>query len=201
MRENSRVRAESFALSLDSGQVTVAVLGSLLLLGGAFLLGMSAGRQAAGAHAATVATRAVLEHLDEPVTTREEPPPELEATQALTDARSTDRAMPAVVAKAKPTPAPAPAPTKTATKTAIRTAQDSQVGYTIQVASSTTRGDAERIVRQLSGRPARIAVADVPGRGRRYRVQVGSYPSQEAAKRQLPQLSRAGFHGVVLAIR
>jgi DedD protein len=229
MRENSRVRAERFALSLDAGQVTVAVLGSLLLLGGAFVLGMSAGRQAAAAHAAPVATRAVLEHLDEPVTTREEPPPELKATQALTDARSIDRVMPAVEVKARPTatststststpesaplPSPLPAsrgegashPTATAsairTATATRPAQHLPVGYTIQVASSTTRGDAERIVRQLPGGQARIAVVDVPGKGRRYRVQVGSYPSQEAAKRQLPRLSRAGLHCIVTALR
>jgi cell division septation protein DedD len=85
--------------------------------------------------------------------------------------------------------------------TASASAQRPKGGYTIQIASSTTRGDAERIVRQLSGRQARIVVADVPGKGRRYRVQVGSYPSQEAAKRQLPQLSREGLNGIVTALR
>ncbi len=218
MRENSRVRSERFALSLDTGQVTVVVLGALVLLGGAFALGMTAGHQAAAARAAPSATRAALERLDEPLTTREEPPPELKATQALTDARSIEKLIPVAV-KAKPSPrpiaprtasaaptststsTPTPTPTSTSTSTSTGSAQHLKAAYTIQIASSTTRGDAERIVRQLSGRQASIVVADVPGKGRRYRVQVGSYPSQEAAKRQLPQLSREGLHGIVTALR
>ena len=186
MRDNNRMRSQRFALSLDAGQVTAVVLGALVLLGGAFLLGMSAGRQATAARATTVATSAVLEHLDEPLPMRDEAPPELKATQALTDARPVEKAVPVVAVKA---------PTATAKSSRPKG------GYTIQVASSSTRGDAERIVRKLSERNPRIVVAEVPGKGRRYRVQVGSYPSQEAAKRQLPQLARAGIHGVVTASR
>jgi DedD protein len=233
MRENNRVRSQRFALSLDAGQVTAVVLGSLVLLGGAFLLGMSAGRQVSAAHAAPVATGAVLEHLDAPLTMRDEPPPALEATRTLTDSRPIEKAMPVVAAKAGPTSTATPTPTPTATATATASAPSPQPSplaggkppfppsgerevvatstssakshakgaYTIQVASASTRGDAERIVRKLSERNPRIMVADVPGKGRRYRVQVGSYPSQEAAKRQLPQLSRAGIHGIVTALR
>ena len=226
MRDNNRMRSQRFALSLDAGQVTAVVLGALVLLGGAFLLGMSAGRQATAARATTVATSAVLEHLDEPLPMRDEAPPELKATQALTDARPVEKAVPVVAVKAptataKSAPLPSPLPasrgegartatatatptsTSTSTATATSTAKSSRPkgGYTIQVASSSTRGDAERIVRKLSERNPRIVVAEVPGKGRRYRVQVGSYPSQEAAKRQLPQLARAGIHGVVTASR
>ena len=236
MRDNNRMRSQRFALSLDAGQVTAVVLGALVLLGGAFLLGMSAGRQATAARATTVATSAVLEHLDEPLPMRDEAPPELKATQALTDARPVEKAVPVVAVKAPTataksaplpsplpasrgegartatatatptstsTPTPTPTSTSTSTATATSTAKSSRPkgGYTIQVASSSTRGDAERIVRKLSERNPRIVVAEVPGKGRRYRVQVGSYPSQEAAKRQLPQLARAGIHGVVTASR
>jgi cell division protein FtsN len=69
--------------------------------------------------------------------------------------------------------------------------------YTIQVASSQRRPDAERVARKLSARGARVVAADVPGKGRWYRVQIGEYPSKDAAARQLASLSRAGVQGVV----
>jgi cell division protein FtsN len=70
--------------------------------------------------------------------------------------------------------------------------------YTIQVASSASRADAERIAARLAGKEPRIVAADVPGKGRWYRVQVGSFPTQEAARRQLPQLARVGVQGLVV---
>ena len=71
--------------------------------------------------------------------------------------------------------------------------------YTIQVASSPRRPDAERVARKLSARGARVVAADVPGKGRWYRVQIGEYPSRDAAARQLASLSRVGVQGVVTA--
>jgi septal ring-binding cell division protein DamX len=73
--------------------------------------------------------------------------------------------------------------------------------YTIQVASSPRRADAERTAKKLSARHPRIVAADLPGKGRWYRVQIGSYPSREAARRQLASLSRVGVQGVVTAVR
>jgi DedD protein len=70
--------------------------------------------------------------------------------------------------------------------------------YTIQVASSASRADAERIAARLVGKEPRIVAAEVPGKGRWYRVQVGSFSTQEAARRQLPQLARAGVQGLVV---
>jgi DedD protein len=73
--------------------------------------------------------------------------------------------------------------------------------FTIQVASAPRRADAERVANKLAQRGARVVAADVPGRGRWYRVQIGDYPSREAASRQLASLSRAGVHGLVTAMR
>ena len=73
--------------------------------------------------------------------------------------------------------------------------------FTIQVASAQRRADAERVASKLSQRGARVVAADLPGKGRWYRVQIGDYPSREAASRQLASLSRAGLHGIVTAMR
>jgi septal ring-binding cell division protein DamX len=73
--------------------------------------------------------------------------------------------------------------------------------YTIQVASASSRAGAERLAKQLAGRDPRIVAADVPGMGRRYRVQIGVFDTREAAKLQALSLSRAGIHGVVTPSR
>jgi cell division protein FtsN len=63
------------------------------------------------------------------------------------------------------------------------------------------REDAERIARKHASRGPRIVTADLPGKGRWYRVVIGSFESHEAAKRQLAVLSRAGVPGIVTAVR
>ncbi len=73
--------------------------------------------------------------------------------------------------------------------------------YAIQIASLSTRGEAERVAKQNSPRHPRIVQADVPGKGRVYRVVVGSYDSQDSAKRQLAVLTRTGVTGIVTAVR
>jgi septal ring-binding cell division protein DamX len=73
--------------------------------------------------------------------------------------------------------------------------------YTIQIASLQNRSDAEKVAKKNGARNPRIVAADVPGKGRCYRVVVGSFPSQDAAKRQLATLTRAGVQGIVTAVR
>ncbi len=73
--------------------------------------------------------------------------------------------------------------------------------YTIQVASASSRAGAERLAKQLAARNPRIVAADVPGMGRRYRVQIGVFDTREAAKLQAVSLSQAGIHGVVTPSR
>ncbi len=71
--------------------------------------------------------------------------------------------------------------------------------YTIQIASAQHRSDAERAARRVAARRPRIVTADVPGKGRWYRVQIGSYDSRESARVAL--LSMSGVHGVVTPVR
>lgn len=244
MRLNSRVRRQQFELALDARQVGALLVAALAMLGVAFVLGLTVGRQAAAAAPeAPFATRTALDHLDAPLAAHDEAAPELKAPQVLTDARPIEKTMPLAPAKLAPAPAadpaapqdgsspgtptgaapaPAPAPKSAATpkptptsipasatkpraaapaRTAAAAAPELKGSYTIQVASSASRADAERIAARLAGRTSRIVTADVPGKGRWYRVQVGSFPSPEAARKQLPLLARAGVHGIVVTAR
>jgi cell division septation protein DedD len=249
---NSRVR-ERFELALDARQVMGILAGSLVILGGTFILGVSVGRQAGAARAPVVtAPKDPLARLDEPLAPREEPPPVLKAHQALTDSRSIDKTLPvpavrtvsapppapvpsaaptqapvpsaatavAVKPAAQPAPAPVTAPVAAAPPTrnaapAARPATSSprvaasarpegggsRGGYAIQVGSMPTREDAERIAKKHAARHPRIVSADVPGKGRWYRVVIGAYATQEAAKRQLAALTRVGVSGIVTTVR
>jgi DedD protein len=71
--------------------------------------------------------------------------------------------------------------------------------YTIQIAAAHTRADAERVARRVAARRPRIVAADVPGKGRWYRVQIGSYETRESAR--LALVSMSGVHGVVTTAR
>jgi DedD protein len=251
MRENNRVRPQRFELSLDGRQATAVLVGTLVILGAVFVLGLSLGRQAAARAAAQpVAVHDALAPLDQPLAGSDEPPPVLKAPQALTDDRSIEKTMPVpqvkVAARTPPAPAarstststststpttsPSPSPTSTGSpdqrsdpsalspstsasaspSPTLRTgsappeaARSRRAGaaFTIQVASSQKREDAERLAKQLAARNPRVVSADVPGKGRWYRVQIGAFESQEAAKRQLAALSRAGVRGIVTATR
>lgn len=215
MRQNSRVRQRS-GRSPGALRAMALLAAGLALLGGAFVAGVSVGRKAAPAPADTpVATRAALEHLDHlddpPPPARDEGVPELKAPQVLTDARPLERTLP--LAPAKLVPAPTPTPNATAASTSTSTAKTVAKpaakppppaaappagAYAIQVASSPNRADAERLAARLGGREARVVTADVPGKGRVYRVQVGAFATPEAARKQLPRLARAGLDGFVV---
>jgi DedD protein len=85
------------------------------------------------------------------------------------------------------TPRPDPLPAKRAAPKPPRGA------YTIQVASVPRRADAEKVAHRFARRAPRIVAADVPGKGRVWRVQVGSYPTRDAASRGLASLGGQGF--------
>ena len=55
----------------------------------------------------------------------------------------------------------------------------------VQVGSTQERFEAERIAARFASRGARVSVADVPGKGRWYRVRMGSFDTREAADRYL----------------
>ncbi|HUK66501.1 MAG TPA: SPOR domain-containing protein [Anaeromyxobacteraceae bacterium] len=85
--------------------------------------------------------------------------------------------------------------------TAARSPVAPSAHYTIQVGSAPRRADAERLAKKLAARKAKVVVADVPGKGRWYRVQVGTYKTPEAARLQLASLEKSGVHGIVAAVR
>ncbi|HTP29664.1 MAG TPA: SPOR domain-containing protein [Anaeromyxobacteraceae bacterium] len=107
-----------------------------------------------------------------------------ETTQGDESAPESGATKPAASARRNPVMARTPSP---------------QLAYTIQVASSSRRADAERLARHLLPRRARVVSADLPGRGRVYRVQLGAFESATAARRQLSTLAKDGLHGIVTA--
>jgi DedD protein len=96
----------------------------------------------------------------------------------------------AAEAVAKPSAAP---PVPAARPAAPPSRQDPvKGGWTIQVHATQDRFDADRVAARLASRGARVTAADVPGKGRWYRVRLGSYESREAAERALKDLQRSG---------
>jgi cell division protein FtsN len=70
--------------------------------------------------------------------------------------------------------------------------------WVVQVGSTQERSEADRIAARFATRGARVTVADVPGKGRWYRVRLGSFDTREAADRYLRDLERTtGAKGFV----
>ena len=96
---------------------------------------------------------------------------------------------PAAAPKAAPPPTPAAAP---------RPAAPVKGAWVVQVGSTQERFEAERIAARFASRGARVSVADVPGKGRWYRVRMGSFDTREAADRYLRDLEKTtGAKGFV----
>jgi len=104
----------------------------------------------------------------------------------------------AVAAKASTAAPAAPAP-KSAPKSAPPPRGPSAKGaFVVQVGATQERFEAERIAARFASRGARVVVADVPGKGRVYRVRLGSFETREAADRYLRDLERTtGAKGFV----
>jgi cell division protein FtsN len=101
----------------------------------------------------------------------------------------------AVAAPAAAATAPAAAP-KTAPPP--KPAAPVKGAWVIQVGSTQERFEAERIAARFASRGARVSVADVPGKGRWYRVRMGSFDTREAADRYLRDLEKTtGARGFV----
>jgi DedD protein len=116
-------------------------------------------------------------------------------------------------AKAAPSTADAPAPKPVAAappvpkpvvtvppppKPAVAAAPAGKGAWVIQVGSTQDRIEAERIAARFATRGARVVAADVPGKGRWYRVRLGSFETREAADRYLRDLERGtGAKGFV----
>jgi cell division septation protein DedD len=251
MRENIRLRQPGFEVVFDARKVCAVLLVAAVLMGATFVLGLAVGRRAGLAAAQPSAAQTdVLSRLDEPLAGREEPPPELNAHQALTDSRPFEKTLPvapsgssvvaspasstyaevlvppsipaappvaatappaaAVLPASPPVAVAAPEPAEDAhpAETAQRRPDPvpAQVAhakatpaFTIQIGSTPRRADAERLAKRFAA--SRVVAADVPGKGRWYRVQIGAFESREAAQRRLASLSRDGVQGIVTAAR
>ncbi len=72
----------------------------------------------------------------------------------------------------------------------------------IQLAATPNRAEAERLAARYRALSPRIESADVPGKGRFYRVRAGSYGSRAEAERALAAAARqSGAKGFVTAAR
>ena len=214
MREpNPRVRAkEKFQLSLDGRQVVSVVAGVLVVLGVVFVLGLNVGKQLA-ARRGDAAQAGDLEALDrmpaapapaktEPLTFHDRltqatpaPPPPPDAPARLEAAPST---------KPPPAPAaPAPAPAAEPPRPPPPVAKPAALKpWTVQLAASEDRSEAERLAARFSALNPRIEEAHVPGKGRFFRVRVGSFETKDAAQRYLRDVGReTGAKGIVTTSR
>jgi DedD protein len=110
------------------------------------------------------------------------------APAAAKAASSTADAPPAKPVAAVPPPS----------KPAVATAPAGKGAWVVQVGSTQDRIEAERIAARFATRGARVMAADVPGKGRWYRVRLGSFETREAADRYLRDLERGtGAKGFV----
>lgn len=215
--DNSRVR-EKFDLSLDGRQIASIVVGALVILGVVFVLGLNVGRQIA-TRPADAARAGDLEALDRAPSA--DAPAVDGASLTFHDSLVKEKAppMPAVAIPSRtatPTalPAPAPsaasgvapiaaaAPVKAVPEPAERPAPATAGAFTIQIGASQQRAEADRIAaRHRSLRP-RVEAAEVDGKGRWYRVRVGSFDTREAAERYRRDVAReTGVAGYVTASR
>jgi len=70
--------------------------------------------------------------------------------------------------------------------------------FAVQVGSTPDRSEANRLALRFPGRVPKVVTADVPGKGRWYRVQLGPFDSRDEAERYLRDLERdTGSKGFV----
>jgi cell division septation protein DedD len=225
MRDQNRVR-ERFELSLDGRQVASVIVGALVILAGVFVLGLNVGRQIGGRQGpAPQAGADPLAALDSPATKPDagEPPPRLSYHETLTRPQAPEPRP----AAPKPSPASSPIPTPTpatATIPAMNPAQApppthaappvapsppapapkprplpaAEPAFAVQVGASQDRAEAGRIAEKFKAQRARVVAADIPGKGRWYRVRVGAFEDKASAEAYLRDLAReTGAKGFV----
>ena len=211
---NPRVRArEKFELSLDGRQVASIVVGALVVLGVVFVLGLNVGKQLAVRQVA--AGRAGdLEALDRAPTPPPSKPEPLTFHDRLTKETPAPPPPPEPAARPVPPPVPpapqqavappaAPEPAAPPVAPAQPAAKPGALKpWTVQLAASEERSEAERLATRFSSLNPRIEEAVIAGKGRFYRVRVGSFDTKEAAQRYLRDVAReTGAKGIVTPSR
>ncbi len=226
MREpNPRLRTsrEKFEISLDGRQVASIVVGALVILGVVFVLGLNVGKQIGMRQAEVAVAPGDLEALDrapapapatkEPLTfhdrlTKEQPAPPPAAPSASPTPTPTPTPTPAPSPAPPPTPGPAvvdhpaPAPAPKPVEAAPRAEPPPDRPWTVQLAAAQDRAEAERTAARFAALNPRIESADVPGKGRFYRVRVGAFETKQDAERYLRDVAReTGAKGFVTPSR
>jgi cell division septation protein DedD len=217
-------------VSLDGRQVASIVVGALVILGVVFVLGLNVGKQIGMRQAEVAVAPGDLEALDrapapppaakEPLTfhdrlTKEAPspaPPAPSATPTPASATPTPASATPTPASATPTPAsasatPAPAkkpepPTPAPAAKPVEAAPPADRPWTVQLAAAQDRAEAERTAARFAVLNPRIEQAEVPGKGRFWRVRVGAFETRQAAERYLRDVAReTGAKGFVTPSR
>lgn len=218
MRDVDRLK-EKWRFSLDIRQVTSIVIGALVVLGAVFGLGVTIGRKLGAPPPADVAAGGdVLARVDARSADAIDPARDLTYPETLTRPADDLHAAPPAddpeAAAEAPAPSPSdpapavesPAPVEPATprraEPAPRVAAASGRArlepaprggeFTVQVAATPTRSEAEGFADRLRSRGYRPYVVDaqVPGKGRWFRVRVGAFESKAEAERYLMDFRR-----------
>jgi cell division septation protein DedD len=201
--ENGKFK-ERVELSLDGRQIASVVVGALVLMGVVFVLGLNLGRQLTAKQ--LEATRGdALAALDRPPPAPAGPI----SDDALTfhDRLTKDRPPPIEDPAPRPTPVAAAAPSgqappATAPTAGRPTAPPAAGAFTVQLVSTTSRAEADKLAGKVQEFDPRVEAAEVSGKGRVYRVRVGAYDSRAEAEKALKSLSaRSGAKGMVVALR
>jgi len=213
MREpNARVKAhERFEVSLDGRQVASIVVGALVILGVVFVLGLNVGKQI-GLRQAQYAVAGDLEALD-----RAPAPAAPAREEALTFHERLTKDTPAPPPPPAPAPAapaapaeaaaPAPGPRPVEAAPPAEAPPPAAVAppeapWTVQLAAAQDRAEAERTAARFAALNPRIEEAQVPGKGRFWRVRVGSFETRQDAERYLHDVAReTGAKGFVTPTR
>lgn len=130
--------------------------------------------------------------------------PSVTPAQAISPAPDVAVSAPAKVASAGPTGPPPVVQQPDAAKPAApkpappQRAATAKGVWVVQVGATQERFEAERIAARFASRNARVTVADLPGKGRVYRVRIGSFDTRDSADRYLKDLERTtGAKGFV----
>ena len=130
----------------------------------------------------------------------------LPASAPSASAAAPKAAVPAAPAAPARKAAPHPAPPKDAMASAVaRVSGAPETGpsgaFAIQVGATQSEPEARRIQRKFAADGARVAVADLPGKGRWYRVKIGSFATRAEAEHRLASLKARGVAGFVTDAR
>ena len=232
MRDADKLH-EKIELSLDNSQVVSLVIGSLVVMGVVFVMGVMVGKslaqqppgeprdplaaldRAAEQPAKPPAKPAELTYQHELVQPTPPPAPDVPRPVVVSPPAPARPDAGPTVAAAKPDPkpepvvvAPKPEPKKpepvVAKKPEPRPVAPPTSGFTIQVAASQDRKEADTVIAKLkgAGMAPYVVEADVVGKGHYFRVRVGSFSGKPEAEKYARDLKReTGLTGFVTAVK